>query len=252
MAVPDSIAITNNIKVDADTYFLGVFVLIVLAYIIWKIIQWAMIKRLKTLIRSEFIDQFWSPSNLKNGFNEFLLNRDPKILKLAGNAMLTPRKIYAIAAEVLLDLGKSGIFITAHKKELLPKFVIYKWGEQHLDCTYDKTLFKIWEFCASNEGDGPCEPGAVTLLGMSYLRGVGVKKDFDQAITNFKKAHDLKQYGATLMLAILSGAGIWGTPKDCDRYLDQITEKKLEVLEMVAEIRKSPNRVATCKEILNK
>ncbi len=242
MAVPDSLAITNSLKIDTGAYYFGLIILAVLAYIVWKIFQGVWIKKLKVLLEKNLVNQYWGSTGKRYGFTEFVVDtKDPEISKMLLKVMLPSHKVYAVATDVLIALGKA---------ERLPKNAIYEWGEQHLECVTYKTLFKIWDFCASYEANSPCEPKALTLLGQSYFRGLGVKRDFDKAVALFKKASDLGEDAASLMLATLSGAGLYGTPKDCDKYLSLITTKESEVVDVVTNIRSSTNRVQTCREIL--
>jgi len=242
MAIPDTIAITNNLHVSSGIYYLGVLLLVIVAYIAWKIYKKVMIKKLIPVLEHSLLNQYWGSTGRRFGFKEFFIDtKNPEIDKLLLSVMLPSHKVYALATDILISLGKA---------DRLPKDVIYEWGEQHLECVTQKTLLKIWEFCSSDEGTYPCVPKAVTLLGQHYLRGLGVKKDLDKAISLFKKASDLNEDAASLMLATLSGAGYCDTPDQCVRYLARINSKEYEVQVVIRKIIESTDRRATCLDIL--
>lgn len=242
MAIPDTIAITNNLHVSSGIYYLGVLLLVIVVYIVWKINKKVMIKRLIPVLERSLLNQYWGSTGRRYGFKEFFIDtKNPEIDKLLLSVMLPSHKIYALATDILISLGKA---------DRLPKDVIYEWGEQHLECVTQKTLLKIWEFCSSDEGTYPCVPKAVTLLGQHYLRGLGVKKDLDKAISLYKKSSELNEDAASLMLATLSGAGYCDTPDQCVRYLARITTKEPEVQTIIRKIIESTDRRATCLDIL--
>lgn len=242
MAVPDSIAITNSMQIPTGAYYLGILILAIVVYIGWKIYQKILIKKLIPMLQDNLINQYWGSTGRRYGFTEFVIDtKNPELQKMLLRVMLPSHKIYALATDILISLGKA---------DRLPKDVIYEWGEQHLECVSKKTLLKIWEFCSSEYGTYPCVPEAVTLLGQHYLKGMGVAKDMDKAISLFKKASDLNNDAASLMLATLSGAGYCDAPEQCARYLARITTKEPEVQTIIRKIIESSDRRATCLNIL--
>lgn len=244
MAIPDTIAITNNIRVDSGTYFLGIFLLVIVVYIAWKIYQKIMLKKLIPVLKDSLLNQYWSGSGQREDFKSFKIDgKNPKIEKIIFGALLSSNKVYELTAKILVSLGEGN---------RLPKEAIYEWGEQQLKTVPYKTLLKIWEFCSSDGKLYPCIPRAFTMLGQHYFRGLGVKKDLDKALSFFKKASDLNEDAASLMLATLAGAGYFNTPDECVKYLARINSKEPEVLAVMKRITDSSDLRATCLDILYK